>query len=464
MSKQTSKKKKKNSFLIKIGRAIYNFLYGIYKAIDRYIITPITKVMLFITKIFKTSNKPFERLLHNKLFLITISLVLALLAFYINDNDANILMNNSAEVLYNQKITALYNKESYVIEGLPETVDITLIGRRSDLYLAKQYPTDEVVIDLRNLKQGTHTVPLKYSGSVSSVQYKLDPSTATVVVYEKISESRSIAKEILNENKLDSKYNITNVTFSRDDVYVKGAQYKVDKVAVVKALLDVKKIVNPTTGTTTLKDIPLVAYDDDGNKLDVELVPSKIDAKVEIDSPSKVVPITVIPDGNVVFGKSIDKIELSTKEVTIYGEKDALAKINSLPVKVDVEGIDKTTSYDLNLSKPSGVKTLSVQTINVRLTLGDTKEKKIESVKISTKNLGEGLKAEAATKTDSFITVIIKGTENNIKSITKDNIAASVDLQGLGVGTHSVKVSVTGDDLKLSYTPAVTTIKIKITK
>lgn len=464
MSKQTSKKKKKKSFLIKIGRAIYNFLYGIYKVIDRYIITPITKVMLFITKIFKTSNKPFERLLHNKLFLITISLVLALLAFYINDNDANILMNNSAEVLYNQKITALYNKESYVIEGLPETVDITLIGRRSDLYLAKQYPTDEVVIDLRNLKQGTHTVPLKYNGSVSSVQYKLDPSTATVVVYEKISESRSIAKEILNENKLDSKYNITNVTFSRDDVYVKGAQYKVDKVAVVKALLDVKKIVNPTTGTTTLKDIPLVAYDDDGNKLDVELVPSKIDAKVEIDSPSKVVPITVIPDGNVVFGKSIDKIELSTKEVTIYGEKDALAKINSLPVKVDVEGIDKTTSYDLNLSKPSGVKTLSVQTINVRLTLGDTKEKKIESVKISTKNLGEGLKAEAATKTDSFITVIIKGTENNIKSITKDNIAASVDLQGLGVGIHSVKVNVTGDDLKLSYTPAVTTIKIKITK
>ena len=45
--------KKKKSFLIKIGRAIYNFLYGIYKVIDRYIITPITKVMLFITKIFK---------------------------------------------------------------------------------------------------------------------------------------------------------------------------------------------------------------------------------------------------------------------------------------------------------------------------------------------------------------------------------------------------------------------------
>ena len=31
-----------------------------------------------------------------------------------------------------------YNKEAYIIEGLPETADVTLIGRTVDLYLAKQ--------------------------------------------------------------------------------------------------------------------------------------------------------------------------------------------------------------------------------------------------------------------------------------------------------------------------------------
>ena len=179
--------------------------------------------MLLIMKPFKGSSKPIDRLLNNKLVLITLSLVLALLAFFVVDNTTEIMMNNSADVLYNKKVTALYNEEAYVIEGLPETADITLIGRRSALYLAKQYSNEEVVIDLRDLKPGTHKVNLKYTGSVSSVEYKLDPSTATVVVYEKMSESKKITKEVLYEDKLDSKYTISAITFSRDEVYLKGA-------------------------------------------------------------------------------------------------------------------------------------------------------------------------------------------------------------------------------------------------
>ena len=78
---------------------------------------------------------------------------------------------------------------------MPKTVDITIIGRRADLYLAKQYADEDVEIDLRDLKPGTHKVKLKHTGSVNSVDYKLDPSTATVIVYEKISESKKISKE-----------------------------------------------------------------------------------------------------------------------------------------------------------------------------------------------------------------------------------------------------------------------------
>ena len=78
------------------------------------------------------------------------------------DQNSNAILYQSAEVLYNQPVTAEYNEEAYVIEGLPETVDITLIGRSSDIYLAKQYPTHEVSVDLRELKPGSHKVTLKY--------------------------------------------------------------------------------------------------------------------------------------------------------------------------------------------------------------------------------------------------------------------------------------------------------------
>lgn len=75
-----------------------------------------------------------------------------------------------------------------------------------------------------------------------------------------------------------------------------------DKVATVKALVNLEKL-ELNIGTATLKDIPLVAYDENGNKLDVEIVPGTIDATLEISSPSKEVPLRVVPTGNVVLGK-----------------------------------------------------------------------------------------------------------------------------------------------------------------
>ena len=63
-----------------------------------------------------------------------------------------------------------------------------------------------------------------------------------------------------------------------------------------------------------------------------------------------------------------------------------------------------------------------------------------------------------------MIDVIVKGTSTNLKNITSDDITASVDLGGLGVGVHEVEVEVFGDDVKLSYTPKKTKVKIIIKK
>lgn len=463
-NKKSSKKKNKKKFklLKKIARGIYFFISKVYNIIDRIIITPLAKLMLLIMKPFKNSNKPLDRLLNNKVVLITLSLILALITFFVVDNSTELMMNNSADVLYNKKVKALYNEEAYVIEGLPETADITLIGRRSDLYLAKQYSNEEVVIDLRDLKPGTHKVNLKYSGSVPSVEYKLDPSTATVIVYEKMSESKKITKEVLYENKLDSKYTISDITFSRDEVYVKGAEYKLEQIATVKALVDVRKITNPTVGTTTLKEIPLVAYDEKGEKLDVEIVPGTIDASIEIASPSKEVPLKVIPEGNVVFGKAINEITLSKTKATIYSDESTLEQISYIPVSINVEGLSKTTEYTVNLSLPSGVREISTKSVVAKVTLADVKEKTIKNVNIATKNLENGLTAQAASKTDSVASVIVKGSASNIKEASIENVSAYVDLQGLGKGTHKVKVEVTGEDSKLSYISKTKTVTIII--
>lgn len=463
MAKKKSSKKKKRFILFKsIGRGIYHILSKVYNIIDKLIITPIAKLLLVAQKPFKGSSKAIDRLLNNKSFLITISLIIAMSGAFSIYKKSDLMGNNYAEVLYNQPVKVLYNDEAYVVEGVPKTIDITLIGRRSALYLAKQSSKKEVTIDLRNLKAGRHSVPLKYDGPISNVEYKLNPSKTTVLVYEKMSESKKISKEILNEDQMDPKYSISNITFSRDEVYVKGAQYKLDKIAMVKALVNVSDIQTLKVGTTTLKGIPLVAYDKDGKKLNLEIVPKTVDATVEIVSISKEVDLRAKPEGNVVFGKAVDQIILNQQKTTIYGNQADLDKISSVPVNINVEGLNKDNEYTVNLSLPSGVRYMSTKSVVAKVTLADVSEKTIKNVSIATKNLENGLTAQAASKDDSTASIIVKGTKSNLKNVDIENLSAYVDLQGLGKGTHKVPVQVTGDDLKLTYTPKTATVTIII--
>ena len=303
----------------KISRGIKKIFIKIIKLFDKWIITPITKLILLITDSFKNNGHGFEKILTNRQSLVIISLIAALLTFFLIDNKTT-LVDNSAERLYGQKVKAIYNEEAYVVEGLPDTVDITLIGRKWDVYLAKQYPSDEVTVDLTGLSPGTHQVTLKYKESVSSVDYQLDNSNITVTIYEKMSENRELTSDIIHKDHLDTKLNIDSVTLNRGNEIIKGAAYKLKEVAAVKALVDVDKITRPTVGSTTLSDIPLIAYDATGNVVDVEIVPSTVEAVIKITSPSKVVPVRVIPEGTP-EGKAVKTLTPSVNEVTIYGDE-----------------------------------------------------------------------------------------------------------------------------------------------
>ena len=271
--------------------------------IDKKIVLPIAKFFTGISKKFKGNGRNFEKMLTMKPGMIIVSLLIALGVFFIADSKTTSLIETSAEVLYDQPISATYNEEAYVVEGLPKTVDITLIGRKSDVYLAKQLPTNDITIDLTGLKPGVHKVNLKYKKALSSVEYKLDPSVATIVIYEKQSKEKEVNYEVINKDKIDSKLMVEDVSLSTDKVFVKGKEATINEVASVKALVDLKNLVDPGVGEQELKDVKLVAYDNKGKKVNVEIVPSKVTATVKIASPQKEVPIRVIPKNykNIVF-------------------------------------------------------------------------------------------------------------------------------------------------------------------
>lgn len=432
--------------------------------IDKFIVVPITKLILSFTKNFNSTNKSFEKFLSKSSNLLFISLALAIVIFIVIDQKIIYYSESSAEILSNQPVKAIYNEEAYVIEGLPETVDITLIGNKANLYIAKQSGTNDVTVDLTEMKAGTHRVEFKYNQGISSVDYKVNPSYATVIIYNKISLATTISIDVLNKDKLNDKLIIDDIAVDDDSVVVKGSEKQIKKVASVKALVDVNNLSSQDIGSNVLKDVPLKAYDVDGNVVDVELVPSKIDVNLSISSPSKELPIKVIPVGNISFGKAISNIKISESKVLVYGTSESLEKLNFVPVEVDVNNLSSNTEYKLEIPKPSGVKSMSVNNITVGISLDNVSDRDVPNVAIETRNLGSEFKVSALSSEDSFVDVNVKGVKSVIDGITADSISAYIDLTGYSEGEYEVDVNAEGSDVRVQYITKTKKVKIKITR
>ncbi len=448
----------------KIIRMIGNLFKHIGLFFDKWVIAPITKLILKITNFFRDNSKPLERFIGKKSTLIIISLILAYSVFIIISRDSSVMSDQYAEILYNQPVTAIYNEESYVVEGLPKTVDITLVGEKRHIFLAKQAPSKGVSVDLTGLGEGNHKVTLKYSQRLKSLDYKLDPSIVTVTIYPKVSGTKNLTYDVLHSDDLDPTLFIKDIELDRDNVIVKGAQYKLEKVATVKALVDVDDFVNPKAGDLNLKKVKLVAYDTKGKVVDVEIVPKTVTAKATITSPSKEVPITVVPKGSLATGKAIKTATSSIDTVTVYGTEEAIENIESLPVEIDVTGLANDKSYKVTLKKPNGITYISEKTLTVNVSIDNSTSKEFSNISIETENLDSKYKVQALSENDSHVTVVVKGSQDVVDKFDSSSITAYIDLKGYGVGEHEVPVKVKGTDLKLSYTSKTKKVKVRISE
>ena len=448
----------------KRARKAFLFIKAVIRLIDKKVITPITKFILLITDKMSKRTDRFERWLVKKNTLVFISLLIAIVAFFAIDNKSISLVDSYAEVLYDQKVEAIYNTETYVVEGLPETVNVTLIGRKIDMYLAKQLSKGYVTVDISNLKEGTHKVELNYESNIGSIDYNLDPSIVNINIYPKVSTTKTATIDTINKEALDTKLSVSKVAIDKTEIIIKGAEHTIKEVANVRALVDIQKLVDPEAGVMTLEDVPLIAYDTNGKVVDVEMVPSKVTATINVASPHKEVPIKVIPVGEVQFGKAISSISTSETKVTIYGSEEVIEKIEYLPIEVEVGKLSTNKEYNVSLVAPEGIRELSVKNTKINITLGEEITKEIKDVRIETTNLDSNYKAAAIGEASIKTNVIIKGTQEVLNAIDESKVKAIVDLSGYKEGDHEVEITVTGDDVKATYSPKTTKVKIRITK
>ncbi len=456
---------KKKTKQTKIKKKKFGLFHKLYSIIDILIVTPISRIIFKISDKFKNNSNKLEKILNRPNILLYISLIFAIGVFFLVDKEVINLVENEAEIISNQPVTILYNKEAYVVEGLVDSVDIILTGNKSAIYLAKQLGDHEVVLDLTEYKPSDtpYKVKLTYNQTVDSIKYKIDPTYVTVTIKNKISKTSAISYELLNEDKLNEKLSVENVELSKSEVVVKGSEDALEKIATVKALIDLNNPDYKDAGTFETDNIPLAAYDKDGKLLDnVEIVPSTISATLTLDTYKASVPIKVLTTGSLITGKSISAVTINgvnSYTVDIYGEKSVIDNISSVPVTIDVSGLGNNGSktYNVTVSKPNGVRYISETSAKIIVSFGDEKQKTLNISAITNKNLDEKLKVNLTDA--NAIAVQVKGVQSVIDTITEENISAYVDLSGFTVGDYEVELKIDNDDPRVSY---VVTNKVKI--
>ncbi|MBQ8901659.1 MAG: hypothetical protein IJY87_01160 [Bacilli bacterium] len=457
-----------SKFFKKIGRIIFTIIDAFLKLIDKWIIMPISRLVYNISKSTSGNNANFNKLLNRPHFLIVISLVFAVICFLLIDNKVISLVENEAEIIKNVPVTLIYNEEAYVVENVPETIDITIAGRKSDIYLAKQLGEFGVELDLSKYTEaGTYKVYFTYSKSIDSVDYILDPSYLTVTIKDKVSEVHSVSYDLVSTDDLDPKLSVDSVTLDSSEVIVKGSQDTLDKISSIKALVSVSSEDYTEKGTYEMTNIPLVAYDKKGEIIqNIEIVPHTLTGTLVLESHKETVPLSVSTTGNLLNGKAIASITINNSanySLDIYGEENEIKNITSVPVTINVDGLgsESVKNYKVTISKPSGVRYMSIKNVTITATFGDEEQKTIEVSNIDPKYLADGYSANIISA--KSVAVQVKGVKSNIDKIEASNIKAYVDLAGLGEGTHEVAVKVDDNNPLINYVVS-STIRVQITK
>lgn len=457
-----------SKFLKKIGRIIFTILESLFKVIDKIIIMPISRLVYNISKSLNNNNINFNKLLNRPHFLIVISLIFAIICFWLIEYKVISLVENEAEIIKNVPVKLVYNEEAFVVENVPETINITIAGRKSDIYLAKQLGEFEAELDLSEFTEaGTYKVNFSCPEAIDSVKYILDPSYLTVTIKDKVSEVYSVEYDLVSTDDLDEKLSVGSVTLDSSEVIVKGSQEALDEISSIKALVSVSSDDYKEKGTYELTNIPLVAYDKKGAILEnVEIVPQTLTGTLVLKSYHIAVPLSVSTTGTLVNGKAIASISInnnSSYSLDIYGEETDIKEITSVPVTINVDGLGAETvkNYKVTISKPHGVRYMSAKNVTITATFGDEKQKTIEITDIGNKYLAEGYSANIVS--NGTTKVLVKGVQSNIDKIEANNIKAYVDLSGLGEGTHEVAVKVDNNNPLVNFV-VTSTITIQIKK
>ncbi len=292
-----------------------------------------------------------------------------------------------------------------------------------------------VWVDLKNLSEGTHQVPIRASVDQRLVQISnLDPSTDTVKLEAAISKELNINVVRHGEPAIGFRSDTPRITPSKAQVV--GPRSAVDLVNHLQVDVDL-------TGRsqTFTQDLSLQALDAEGQPVaGVNVTPAMTQVSVGIEELGGYRSVVVLPkiDGEVEPGYQLTGITVQPTLVTVFSSDPSL--VDQLGGFVETEpvtlaGVTGDIQKNVGLSLPEGVSIVGEKTVTVRVSISPIENSIKITRPVEITGLRQGLFAQASPDT---VSIILNGPVPILDNLKPDDVRVVLDLIGMEAGTYQL--------------------------
>jgi YbbR domain-containing protein len=319
----------------------------------------------------------------------------------------------------------------------PQTVNLRVKGTRSDL-LAAGKEDYRLQVNLSAVGEGKHSMSPLVDAPRGIQVVKMTPGTVDVTV--EALQTREFAVNIRTEGTPAEGYIAgTPIITPTNRVHVTLPRNTLAQVQTVGAVIPLKGL----TDTVKSKPVKLAAYDAKGRVIKgASIDPPVLEVEVPITSPFKTVPLQFRMLGKMPAGLSIASFQPHVEQVTVYGTKEALDKIDFVEADVQLADLSKTGKVTLPLVsvKPITEITPANAVVDVEVVLSQTRT--LEGLPVTWNGLGKGLTVTITIPSTGKADIALKGAPAVLNQLQPGDVQVLADLSGRGPGTYTVPLAV----------------------
>jgi YbbR domain-containing protein len=324
---------------------------------------------------------------------------------------------------------------------IPSTIEVTLRAPHSVWeQLIAQENSVSSILDITGLSAGEHmqTIQIRIGARPAKIVLAT-PETVTFTL--EALDTQSLPVDIIVSGKPAIGYQAGDATVEPTQIAISGPE------SIVKQAARARVLVNLEDARESVDEVFDVQILDEENSLlnGVTINPQSARVMIPISPQSgyRDLAVKVVVNGQVAAGYRLENISVFPPVITVFAEDPEL--VNTLPGVVETQPLDlqdakENISTRLALTLPESITIVGTKTVQVQVAISPIQTSlTLLNQHINIIGLPDGFVAQISPQT---VDVIISGPLPVLDALTPQDIAVSIDVTGLDLGTHQLEPKV----------------------